>query len=247
MPPSDVEFDSGADRVRGYLASADLPGPHPGLIVVPDVHGLGDHYRDVARRFAREGFATLAVDIYSREGAPTLADPGAVGRWIRALPDERVLGDLEAALTYLAAIPHVAGAPVAITGFCMGGQYALLAACRDARLAACVPWYGMLRYQGYDDCNPASPLDRAAALHCPLLGLYGENDSLIPLADVEELRRRLAGAGKDFEIHTYRGAGHAFFNDTRPAAHRRDAAQHAWRRAIAFLHARLDPKSAATD
>ena len=66
-------------------------GPHAGLVLVPDVHGLSDHYRDVAMRYAAAGFLTLAVDLYGREGAPRLADLAAVRAWIRALPDDRVL------------------------------------------------------------------------------------------------------------------------------------------------------------
>jgi carboxymethylenebutenolidase len=117
----------------------------------------------------------------------------------------------------------------------MGGMYALLAGCEDERLAACVSWYGMLRYADYDANNPASPLDVAAQLHCPLLGLYGEDDALIPLADVAALRTVLADAGKTAHVRTYPGAGHAFFNDTRSDAYRPAAAADAWSRALAFL------------
>src|SRR5262249_59067545 len=87
--------------------------------------------------------------------------------------------------------------------------------------------------------RPRSPLDAVAGLRCPLLGLYGDEDSIIPVADVEELRRRLGAAGKTADIRLYPGAGHAFMNDTRPAAYRPEAAADAWRRMLAFFRERL--------
>src|SRR5262245_51277820 len=202
----DVSFERAGERLKGY-AARPRNGPAPGLVLIPDVRGLGDHYRDVARRFAREGFHTLAVDLYSREGAPTFADMPAVFRWMRALPDARVLGDLDAAVAWLAARPEVRADAIGITGFCMGGQYALMAGCTIPRLAACVSWYGMLRYAETDAVKPASPLDLAPRLGCPYLGLFGADDAPIPLADVEELRTILRGGGKTSEREVYAGAG----------------------------------------
>ena len=238
MSGEDVTFERAGDTLKAHLATP-VKRSGAGLVLIPDVRGLVEHYRDVARRFAAEGFVTLAVDLYSREGAPVLQDMAAVTRWIRELPDPRVLDDLGAAVAYLARRPEVAGRPVGITGFCMGGQYALMAACAVPDIAACVSWYGMLRYAERNDRKPASPLDLAPRLACPYLGLFGEEDGLIPRADVEELRGILAAAGKTFEIRTYAGAGHAFFNDTRPEAYRPEAAADAWPRAIGFLRRAL--------
>ena len=239
MSDEDVTFEWAGDTLNAYLTQPEGQGPHPGLILIPDVRGLLEHYRDVARRFAAEGFCTLAVDLYSREGAPVFEDMAAVMRWLRQLPDPRVLADLGAAVAYLGARPEVAGTRIGITGFCLGGQYALMAACSVPGIDACVSWYGMLRYAERDDRKPASPLDLAPRLACPYLGLFGEEDGLIPMADVEELRRILTGAGKTFEIRSYAGAGHAFFNDTRPDAYRPDAAADAWPRAVGFLRRAL--------
>jgi len=236
---ADLTFLSDGATLRGAAAWPDAGGPVPGLVLVPDVRGLSDHYRGLVRRFAAEGFFTLALDLYSREGAPDLPDMGAVARWIRSLSDRRVLGDIAAAVDFVAARPEVGGAAVGITGFCMGGQYALMAACTMSRLAACAAWYGMLRYVETDDVKPASPLDLAPGLGCPYLGLFGAEDALIPPADVEELRAILTRGKKTFAIHVYPGAGHAFFNDTRPDAYRPEAAADAWPRAIAFLRRHL--------
>ncbi len=235
----EVGYERAGDRLRGYAAWPGGAGRRPGLVVVPDVRGLSDHYRDVARRFAAEGFCALAVDLYSREGAPDLPDMAAVFAWMRALPDTRVLSDLAAALGHLAQRDDVDPAAVGIAGFCMGGQYALMAACAVPGFAACVSWYGMLRYAERDAVKPASPLDLAPELMCPYLGFFGEEDAIIPPADVAELRGILTRAEKRFEIVTYAGAGHAFFNDTRPDAYRPAAAADAWARALAFLRRHL--------
>ena len=239
MQTGDVTYERDGATLRAYAAAPDAAGRLPALVLIPDVRGVSDHYRDVARRFAGEGFFTLAVDLYSREGAPNLPDMPAVFRFIRALPDTRVLSDLGAAVGYLARRPEVAAAAIGITGFCMGGQYALMAACTVPGLSACVSWYGMLRYDEHDAVKPASPLDLAPELACPYLGLFGEEDALIPNEDVVTLRSILEREGKRFEIVTYPGAGHAFFNDARPDVYRPAAAADAWPRALAFFRKHL--------
>lgn len=231
----ELEFQRDGDTLRGYLARPTGDGPFPALILIHDVRGLHEHYRDVTRRFAKAGYATFAVDLYSREGAPELPDMAAVFRWMRELPDRRVLADLDAAVTFLASRPDVRADAIGVTGFCMGGQYALMAACTIDRLAACVSWYGMLRYAETNETKPESPLDLVPNLHCPYLGLFGAEDAIIPLADVEDLRRRLDSNKKTYEVEVYQGAGHAFFNDSRADAYRPAVAAVAWERAIAFF------------
>jgi carboxymethylenebutenolidase len=129
----------------------------------------------------------------------------------------------------------------------MGGMYALLAACSCRGLAAAVPFYGLLSHEhgilhdpaGLDpERKPREPLAAAAALGCPLLAFFGEQDEFIAPADVERLRKALAGAAQPSEIVVYPGAGHAFMNDTRPAAYRPEIAQQAWQRCVEFLRGR---------
>jgi carboxymethylenebutenolidase len=141
---ADLTFPSGDAEIRAFGARPRGKGPFPGLVVVPDVRGLYEHFRDVAERYAAEGFLTLVVDLYSREGAPELADMDAIFQWMHDLPDRRVLADLAAAVAFLESNPLVRDGSVAIAGYCMGGKYALMAAATVPGLAAAVSWYGML-------------------------------------------------------------------------------------------------------
>jgi carboxymethylenebutenolidase len=235
-----------AELREGFLAEPG-GGPQPGVVVIPDVWGLSDHTRDLAQRLARDGFAALALDVYRKSGRPSLADPAAALAWIRELSDPLVLETVQEGIDALAR--HEAGgspAPEArrkfgLIGFCMGGQYAWLAACACRGLSAVAPFYGMVRYEpGLDGARkPRAPLDAVADLTCPALGLYGLEDAIIPNADVDELERRLAQQRQPYEIVRYAGAGHAFLNDTRPAMYRPAAAADAWRRLLAFLRTHL--------
>jgi carboxymethylenebutenolidase len=214
-------------------------GPHPGVVMIHDVWGLAEHTRDLARRLAAEGFAVLAVDLYRRKGDVEIRDPGA---WIRGLSDAQVLAAVQEAADALA-VGAAAGRKVGVTGFCMGGMYALLAACGCRGLSAAVPFYGMLTYSGslLQGKQGRAPLDAVAGLRCPLLGFFGEEDPFIPLTEVERLEERLQGVDVPTEIVVYPGAGHAFMNDTRPDAYRPEAAADAWARTVAFFRERLGP------
>lgn len=223
----------------GYLAKPEASAP--GVVVIHDVWGLSDHYRDLARRLANAGFAALAVNLYRALPEPKITDPG---RWIRGLDDRSVLGDVQAAIDRLAA----EGAPrVGVMGCCMGGQYAILAAAGCSGLSAAVPFYGMLSDEHgllapapgetIDRARkPRSPLAAAASLRCPTLAFFGADDAFIPLADVRAFESALAPAHR---VVVYPGAGHAFLNDTRPELYRPDAARDAWARMREWFAAHL--------
>jgi carboxymethylenebutenolidase len=230
-----------AELGEGFLAEPG-GGPRPGVVVIPDVWGLSDHTRDIAGRLAEAGFAALALDVYRKTGSRELADPSEAMAWIRELPDPLVLETVQEGVDALAGHASVAGRRVGLIGFCMGGQYAWLAACACRGLSAVAPFYGMVRYEaGLDpEKKPRSPLEAVADLSCPALGLYGEADAIIPTADVDELEVRLAKQDHPFEIVRYAGAGHAFLNDTRPAMYHPEAAADAWQRLLSFLHTHLD-------
>ena len=227
----------------GFLARPDA-GRHPGVVMVHDVWGLTDHTRDMARRLAAENYCVLAVNLYRREPEVRIENPGV---WMRALDDPRILADLQSAADLLRARTDV-GPSVGITGFCMGGMYALMAACQVTGLAAAAPFYGLLSHsrgllhdpKGLDPARkPREPLAMAHELRCPLLAFFGADDEFIPVDEVRQLERELARSGQPFEVVVYPGAGHAFMNDTRPAAFRPQIARDAWGRLLQFFAQRL--------
>ncbi|MEM7409151.1 MAG: dienelactone hydrolase family protein [Myxococcota bacterium] len=224
----------------GFLAVPDS-GDGPGVVMIHDVWGLADHTRDLAARLASEGFVVLAIDLYRRESSVEIANPGA---WMRALSDPQVLGDLREGARYLAT--RTAGR-VGVVGFCMGGSYALMAACSDLGFAAAVPFYGLLSHDhgllhdpdGLDPAKkPEAPLAMAPRLGCPLLAYFGAEDEFVPVDDVRALEAALP-AEPASEIIVVPDAGHAFMNDTRPDAHRPEAATAAWSRTVGFLRQHL--------
>ncbi len=236
MPTEDLEL--------GYLAHAK-DGPNPGVVLVHDVWGLSEHTRDLARRLAGEGFSVLAVDLYRREAEVKIENPG---EWMRALSDGQVLEDLQTAVDCLAAHPASAAQPVGITGFCMGGSYAILAASSCTGLSGSVAFYGLLSYEhgllhgesGPDPkLKPRQPLDAVAELGCPLQAVFGDQDEFVPMDDVELLKERLKAAPQAGEVEVYPGCGHAFLNDTRKDAYRPKEAEQAWNAMVRFLRRHL--------
>lgn len=234
----------GAEIELGYLAHPQ-DGSHPGVVMIHDVWGLSDHTRDLANRLAAADFAVLAVDLYRRQAEVKIEDPGA---WMRALSDPGVLADVQAAVDCLASRPEAAGQRIGLTGFCMGGMYALMAACSCEGLSAAVAFYGLLSHadgilhdpQGLDPAlKPRQPLDVAPELRCPLLAFYGDRDEFVPIADIRALEAKLAATAQETEVVVYPDAGHAFANDTRPDAYRPEAAAASWQRMVAFLGTHL--------
>jgi carboxymethylenebutenolidase len=241
----------GGERIRGWFVPAEpRHGPRaPGIVLVHEVFGLDPHIEDVARRFAREGFAVLAPDLWSREGLPgprpTADDPAP--RWtseqvraaVQSLPDRRVLGDLEGALAWLAARPDVDAERLAAVGFCMGGNHAYQLGCTSRRVRCVVDYYGRLRYHELNAAKPIQPDELALNLSVPMLAVFGLRDATIPREQIDEFRARLDQAAKHVELELYPEAGHGFFNDARPAYREADA-RDAWRKTLAFLRRELD-------
>jgi carboxymethylenebutenolidase len=223
--------------------------PLPGVVFIHDVWGPSPHSEAFSDRLSAAGFGVLAIDFYRDLEAREIEDPAA---FIRGLSDPDVLEDVARGVAFLSERPETRGAPVGVTGVCMGGMYTLLAACRVLGLSAAAAFYGMLSFEhgmladpdGLDRIRkPVSPLDAVRDLECPLLAFFGTTDTFIPMADVQELERRLTESSHDAEVVCYPDAGHAFMNETRPEAHRPEAAQDAWARLIAFLSSRLKPTS----
>jgi carboxymethylenebutenolidase len=229
------KVNSGDFPVPIYEARPSAPGKYPVLLVIPEVFGMHEHIRDVTRRFAKEGYLSITFEPYAREGGVLhLTDIAAVRKVVDPVPDERIMKDLEAILSYARQHSAAKADRVGVTGFCRGGMYALLYAARNRELKAAVAWYGQLRPEIKPGVRTAGPLDVAARINCPVLGLYGAEDVGIPVTDVREMESKLREAGKTSEFVIYPGAPHAFFADYRPS-YRPDAAKDAWRRCVTWF------------
>lgn len=219
---------AGETPMSGYLSAPESKGPHPAVIVIHENRGLNEHTRDVARRFAAEGFVALAPDLLSRKGGTGgMASPDAAREAIMAMDPADAIANLEAGLKWLAGRPDVNASQIGSVGFCWGGARSFTLAAQSRLLHACVVFYGS-----------TPPLDALSQVHCPVLGLYGGTDERIT-SHVPETAAAMEKAGKDFRYHIYSGAGHAFFNDTGPN-YNADAARDAWTRTLAFLRNTLN-------
>jgi carboxymethylenebutenolidase len=221
MPGKMVEFPAHGRTAPGYLATPS-GGGGPGLIVVQEWWGLVDHIRDVADRFAAEGYVVLAPDLYHGD-ATTSSDEA--GHKLVGLDLANVSAELRGAAEYLQAQPGVTGDKVAVVGFCMGGQLALLGGCEHPDLIGpTVSFYGI---------HPKVTL-HVEKLAAPVLAHFAKQDDFTPVATAEALVQRIRDAGKSITVHFY-DAQHAFFNDTRPEVHSAEASQLAWTRTLSFL------------
>jgi len=229
-------LEAGAIRVGeipAYFARPQGSGTFPILVVVPEIFGLHEHIRDVCRRFAREGYLAIACEPYARYGDVTkLASIDEVRPIVAKASDAQVMADLDASVEW-AVGQGGDRARLGVTGFCWGGRIAWLYAAHNPKVRAGVAWYG--RVEGAASAQqPKHPIDLAADIRAPVLGLYGGADAGIPAEGVERFREALRRAGRPSEIHLYPGMPHAFFADYRPS-YRAEAAHDGWRRALEWL------------
>ena len=224
-----VQYPSGNVTMKAFVAAPNTKDRRPAVIVIQEWWGLTDHIKDIARRYAAEGYVAIAPDLYSRLGHALTTDAGEAGKLMNTLKQEDGLTDLNATVAYLTSVPEVDGTRIGVTGFCMGGSYALMLPCVNSAIKAAVPFYGQVP-------NPDAPLQKLSA---PVLYLYGEDDGWITKADVQRLAAGLKKYNKPGEIKTYPGAPHAFFRDNDPSVYRPEAAKDAWGRTKAFFKQHL--------
>jgi carboxymethylenebutenolidase len=210
-----------AKTTKGFLARPKGVGKTAAVIVIHEFWGLVDHIKDIARRFANQGYTTLAVDLFDGKSA---SKPEEAMKIRQEFSEEKILGDLKGAIAYLKALDFVNPKRIGSIGFCMGGWLSLSLACHTKELAGAVVFYGRIPAQ----------IDLVKDLSCPILGNYGGADLGITDADINRLKDALIKYGKKFDIKVYQGAPHAFFNDTRES-YRPDAAKDAWNRTLTFF------------
>jgi len=209
----------------GYLAEPDDDGAHPGVIVIQEWWGLDAHIRDVAERFAREGFVALAPDLYHGK---TATEPDEARKLAMSLNRERSAKDLGGAARFLVELPEVSPKKLGCIGFCLGGSMTLMLAAANGQIVAGAPFYA-----GF-----MPPPDELGKIEAELFCAFGAKDAGIPLERVREFEAALQEQGKRAEVKVYEGAPHSFFNDTKPS-YREDAAKDAWERSLALFRRAL--------
>jgi carboxymethylenebutenolidase len=233
---TDTKVTSRGFQVPIYEARPAAAGRYPVVLVIPEVWGMHEHIKDVARRFAREGFLAITFETYAREGGTLqLPDQAAVMKVANSVSDAQAMDDLDALVAYAKAHPSAQADRIGVTGFCRGGMYTLLFAAHNPDVKAAVPWYGPIKPAKTAGIRDVGPLDVATKITAPVLGLYGEADQGIPATDVKEMEAALKAAGKTAESILYPGAPHAFNADYRQS-YRPEAAKDAWARCVAWFN-----------
>jgi carboxymethylenebutenolidase len=236
-----------AKPFQAYLTTPESSEKLPGLILIHEVWGLVDHIKEVADRFAKEGYVVLAPDLLSETGITEKLNPEIweMSKNPETRPQaqlrmrefmgpiqspefaEETMEKLKACVDYLLAHPQV-NSKVAVLGFCFGGTYSFALAAADPRVKAAVPFYG----------HAPEELEKLQQISCPVLAFYGVKDTNL-VDHLPELAKKMKSAHKDFHYKIYPKTGHAFFNNTNPMTYNKEAAEDSWEKSIEFLRTNL--------
>ncbi len=241
LKTGEVMYEVNGFKVPAFYAAPAGKKNLPVILVVQEIFGVHEYIADTARRFARAGYLAIAPDLYARQGDASKYSEIAklMAEVVAKVPDAQVMADLDGAVKW-AGSNGGNTKKVGITGFCWGGRIVWLYAEQSKNVKAAVAWYG--RLVGTPSAlSPTNPLDLAAGLKAPVLGLYGGQDGGIPLTSVNQMKDALAAAGakgnkaaRDSEFVVYPQAPHAFHADYRPS-YRKEAAEDGYKRALAWF------------
>lgn len=235
----EVTIDVNGFKMAAYRAAPAGKTNLPVVLVIQEIFGVHEYIADTARRFAKAGYLAIAPELFQRQGDPTAYNEMAKlqAEVVTKVPDAQVMGDLDAAVKWAGANGGNT-AKVGITGFCWGGRITWLYTAHSPNVKAGVAWYGRL-VGASTPITPKHPVDVAAALNGPVLGLYGEKDGGIPLDTVDKMKAALAAgnaASKASQFVVYPDAPHAFHADYRPSF-RQGPAEDGWKRALEWFKA----------
>lgn len=215
----------------------------PAIVLMHERYGLVKHTCDLAVRFARDGFVCIAPDFFFKHPDQDALHRGEASY---ALTDGEAVDYLDSAVAELARLPQVDGEKIAVKGVCQTGRHPLVLAAegKSRNIAAALVWYGAANAREWQPSDRyAKPLDdMLARIQCPVLGIFGEADHLISLADVRRFRDSLERHDKSYTIKVFAGAPHGWLNDTMPGRYRREAAEAAWALQLGFLRRVFDPR-----
>ena len=242
LKTGEIMYEVNGFKVPAFYAAPAGKTNLPVILVIQEIFGVHEYIADTARRFARAGYLAIAPELYARQGDPRQYDMARLmSEVVSKVPDVQVMADLDGAVQWAAANGGSLR-KVGITGFCWGGRITWLYAAHSPNVKAGVAWYGRLVGTPLA-LTPRHPLDLAASLKAPVLGLYGGQDAGIALTTINQMKDALAEAGKKgnaaaraSEFVVYPDAPHAFHADYRPS-YRKEAAEDGFRRALAWFDA----------
>jgi carboxymethylenebutenolidase len=237
LTAGEVSFDVNGFKVPAYRAAPAGKTGLPVVLVIQEIFGVHEYIADTARRFAKAGYLAIAPSLYARQGDATQYSDISklMAELVSKVPDAQVMADLDAAVRWAGANGGDTS-KVGITGFCWGGRITWLYSAHSPSVKAGVAWYGRL-VGASTELTPRHPVDVAARLNGPVLGLYGAADTGIPLDTVDKMKAALAtgnAAAKASEFVVYPDAPHAFHADYRPS-YRQGPAEDGWKRALAWF------------
>ncbi len=226
----EVKIPVADGEIPAYRAMPEKGKSFPVVLVVQEIFGVHEHIKDMCRRFAKLGHVAIAPELYSRQGDVSKITNinEIISKVVSKIPDAQVMSDLDATVVWAKKSAKGDANKLAITGFCWGGRIVWLYAAHNPQLKAGVAWYGRL-VGSPDELHPTHPVDIAAQLKAPVLGLYGGKDTGIPQDTIEKMRAAVKAASGKSEIVVYPNAGHGFNADYRPG-YDKDAAQDGFRR-----------------
>jgi carboxymethylenebutenolidase len=233
----EVMIDVNGFKMPAYRAAPAGKTGLPVVLVLSEIFGVHEYIADTTRRFAKAGYLAIAPELFVRQGdAQSYGEVAKlIAEVVSKVPDAQVLGDLDATVKWAAANGGDAS-KLGVTGFCWGGRQVWLYSAHNPAVKAGVAWYGRLVGDA-TALSPRHPVDVAARLNGPVLGLYGAADTGIPLDTVDKMKAALAAgnaAAKASTFVVYPDAPHAFHADYRPSF-RKEPAEDGWKRAVAWF------------
>ena len=230
-----IRIPTADGEIPGYRAMPNTGSNFPMILVVQEIFGVHEHIQDVCRRFAKLGYLAIAPDMFFRQGDVSQIRDNAqiISTVVSKVPDAQVMTDLDAAVAWGAKSSQGNAERIGITGFCWGGRITWLYSAYNPRVKAGVAWYGRL-VGDPTSLTPKNPIDIAPTLTVPVLGLYGGDDTGIPVSSVLQMQQALAPGKSGSDILVYPATPHAFHADYR-ASYRREDAENGWSRLQAWF------------
>ena len=218
-----------------YSSIPEGSGPFPAVLIAHPASGVGEFTQSIADRLAKAGFVAVAMDLFHRVTEDMTADGTAKNAF---LDDIQIMADINTTVDWLRSHPGIDEDRIGVTGFCMGGRIAWLAAANNPHFKAVAPYYGGNLWAARGGAS-VSPHDQMSSINCPMLFHFGEVDENPSQDDMKQLDRELTDLGKTHQFYTYPGADHAFMDFGQPHRYNKDAADASWPRTLDFFNLHL--------